>query len=313
MFLRKLFRFLPGSALGRALGAYNRGDFEAASVLFEELLHGTGEPPADLVLCACENQLELARQRETAGDLQGSLAALERAVALRPAWADVQLRLGRLYERLDQPLRARDAYGRALEANPRYFEARLNLARLLIHLEDGAGALQQLQEAARSGPEYAAPQIEAILAGIPAAGPGTAAARARMGTLFESLLSGPPSPVAAGLELARGALRAGDNALAIAELKKLLRAHPNFPDLHNLLGVAYDNEEMTDDAIEEFEIALGLHDGFLDARLNLGLALYERGRDGEAERHLRRVAAHGSGNQLATSVLAQIEARSGAR
>jgi tetratricopeptide (TPR) repeat protein len=70
---------------------------------------------------------------------------------------------------------------------------------------------------------------------------------------------------------------------------------------------------MTDDAIEEFEIALGINDGFLDARLNLGLALYERGRDAEAERHLRRVAAHASGNQLATSVLAQIEARSGVR
>jgi len=313
VFLRKLFRFLPGSALGRALGAYNRGDFDAAALLFDELLRATPEPPSDLVLCACENQLELSRQREAAGDLSGALLALEHAVTLRPRWADVQLRLGRLYERLDQPLRARDAYTRALDVNPRYFEARLNLARLLIHLEDGTGALQQLQEAARSGPEYAAPQIEEILAGIPAAGPGTAAARARMGTLFETLLSGPPSPVAAGLELARSALRSGDNALAIAELKKLLGQHPNFPDLHNLLGVAYDNEEMTDDAIEEFEIALAINDGFLDARLNLGLALYERGRDAEAERHLRRVAAHASGNQLATSVLAQIEARSGVR
>jgi Flp pilus assembly protein TadD len=265
------------------------------------------------VLCACENQLELAHEREMQGDLPGALQSLERAAALRPRYADVQLRLGRLYERVDQPLRARDAYGRALEVNPRYFEARLNAARLAMYLEDGAGALLQLQEAARSGPEYAANQLQEIIAGIPASGAPSPAASQRLGTLFETLLAGPPSPVAAGLEAARAALRAGDNALAIAELKKLLRAHPNFPDLHNLLGVAYDNEEMTDDAIEEFEIALGLHDGFLDARLNLGLALYERGRDGEAERHLRRVAAHGSGNQLATSVLAQIEARSGAR
>jgi Tfp pilus assembly protein PilF len=70
---------------------------------------------------------------------------------------------------------------------------------------------------------------------------------------------------------------------------------------------------MTDDAVEEFEIALRLNPEFLDARLNLGLALCERGRDAEAERHLRAVAEHGTGNELAHSVLAQIAARSGRR
>jgi Flp pilus assembly protein TadD len=119
--------------------------------------------------------------------------------------------------------------------------------------------------------------------------------------------------VAAGLEVARGALRSGDNTLAIRELKKLLALHPNFPDLHNLLGIAYDNEEMTDDAIEEFEQALRLKRDYLDARLNLGLALFERGRDAEAEAHLRRVEAQQPGHQLAHSVLSQITARSAAR
>jgi hypothetical protein len=47
--------------------------------------------------------------------------------------------------------------------------------------------------------------------------------------------------------------------------------------------------------------------------LNLGLALHERGRDAEAEHHLRAVAEHGTGNDLAAHVLAQIAARSAGR
>jgi tetratricopeptide (TPR) repeat protein len=313
MFLRKLFRFLPRSALGRALGAFNRGDLETAARLFEEILRSNPQPAADVVLCACETYLELAASLESRGDWAGAVQALERAAQLRPRWADVQLRLGRLYEKLDQPQRARDAYLRAIEVNPRYFEARLNLARLLMHLEDRSAALQQLQEAARSGPEYASQELQELVDDLPDANWASRDSRSRLEQVFSNLLAGPPSPVAAALETARAALRAGDNGLAIAELKKLLQLHPEFPDLHNLLGVAYDNEEMTDDAIEEFEISLRLNSNYLDARLNLGLALFERGRDAEAQRHLRTVADHESGNEVADSVLAQIESRSGAR
>jgi len=313
VFLRKLLRFMPRSALGRALGACNRGDFAAAAALLDDLLQATPQPASDVVLYACEAHLECAREREAAGDWNGALQSLERAAALRPQWADVHLGLGRAHEHLDQPQRACEAYQRALTANPRYFEARLSLARLLMQLEDRAGALRQLQEAAQSGPAYAAPQLAELVRGLPAAELGNASANTRWEALFTTLLAGPPSPVAAGLEVARQALRAGNDALAIHTLKGLLAQHPEFPDLHNLLGVAYDNEEMTDDAVEEFEIALRLNPDYVDARLNLGLALHERGRDAEAERHLRAVAEHGTGNELAHSVLGQIAARSGRR
>lgn len=313
MFQRKLFRFVPRSTLRRALGAMHRGDPESAAPLFEEILSSSVHPPADIVACACEAWFECAARREAEADLAGAVQALERAAALRPGYADVQLRLGRLYERQDQTQRAHEAYGRALEINPRFFEARLNLARLLMHLENGAAALQQLQEAARSGPASAAGDLQELLSSVPSSGSLPSTTRARLEALFDKLLAGAPSTISAGLEQVRGALRRGDNTLAIGELKQLLKRHPEFPDLHNLLGVAYDNEEMTDDAIEEFEQALHLNSGYLDARLNLGLALFERGRDREAEAHLRRVVAAQPHHELAQSVLAQITARSAVR
>jgi tetratricopeptide (TPR) repeat protein len=312
VFLRKLLRFVPRGPLGRALGAANRGDFGAAAALFEEVLAAHPEPPADVLLRACETWVEIARRREAAGDLGEAVQALERAARLRPRYADVQVHLGRLYVKLDRIQHAREAFQRALAINPRYFEARLALARLLMRLEDRGAALEQLQEAAHSGPEYAAGPLQELLHALPTAAE-HGGGRHRLEELFDRLLAGPPSPVAAALEVVRAALRDGDNGLAIAELKKLLRLHPRFPDLHNLLGVAYDNEEMTDDAIEEFEQALRLNPSYLDAQLNLGLALFERGRDAEAERLLRQVAAHPGGNEVARSVLAQIEARSAAR
>lgn len=313
MFLRKLFRFVPRSTLRRGLTAFNRGEFEAAAAAFEEILAAAETPPGDVLLCACEAYSECAHQRQAAGDAAGAVQALERAAALRPRYADIQMRLGRLYEKLDLVQHAREAYERALDINPRYFEARLSLARLLMGLENRAGALAQLQEAAGSGPEYAAGGLKELIRSVPSAEMASTAARERLESLFAQLLAGPPSPVAARLEVARAALRDGDNWLAIAELKKLLAQHPRFPDLHNLLGVAYDNEEMTDDAIEEFEQALRLNPAYCDARLNLGLALFERGRDAEAERHLRRVESEQPGNQLAASVLQQIRARSALR
>ena len=313
MFLRKIFRFVPRSALGRAIAAYNRGDFESASTLFEEILAETPQATADLVLCACESWIGIATRRDAAGDAPGAMRALERAIALRPHFADVQLRLGRLCERQDQLHRARDAYHRALEINPRFFEARLSLARLLMQMEDRTGALVQLHEAARSGPEAAATDLRRMLCDLPATDTASPSVRPRLVAKIDEILARSPSPVAAGLDRARVALRAGDNKVAIHELKELLGAHPEFPDLHNLLGIAYDNEEMTDDAIEEFETALRINDRFLDARLHLGLALFERGRDAEAERHLRAVAADPSGSRIADEVLAQIDARAAVR
>ena len=305
MFLRDLFRFLPRSPLRRALGAMNRGEFESAAALLEGMLQPHSLPPEDLSAYACEAYLEAAKQRRDAGDVAGAVRCLERAAALRPGFADVHFRLGEMQEHADQPEVARSAYERAHTLNPRYFEARLALARILTHSGESAVALRHLREAAPQAPEALSRVIARMLAET-VEGDGSDT-RARLEALFADLVSAPPTPVAEGIEAARRALRTGDNLRAIAGLKSLLQQHPRFPDLHNLLGVAYDTEGMLDDAVEEFERAVALNPDYAEARLNLGLGLFHRSRHEEAARHLRWVEKKHPGHALVRSVLAQIE------
>lgn len=311
MFLRNLFRFIPRSPLRRALDRFNSGEFETAARLLDQLLEKGEARGEDLGAYAAEAYLEAGKHRLGTGDVTGATSFLERAAVLCPQYADVQLQLGQVYESADRPDAARTAYESALKLNPRFFEARLSLARLLMRLGDPGGAARNLEEAGRSGPQAAAPAVQELREHIELSAGKPVASGERLDEMFEKLLRDPPSRLPAGIETARRALRAGDNRGAIAEIKKLLAQRPEYPDLHNLLGVAYDNDEMSDDAIEEFETSLRINPRYTDARVNLGLTLFNRGHYEEAERHLRLAEKQRPGLALVRTVLAQIDTRAG--
>jgi len=308
MFLRKLFRLVPGSSLRHALVHFDAGEFETAAGELDALIAATPAPGENLVRYAAEAHVEAGRRRAATGDVEAAIAHFERAVTLRPRYADLHTQLARLYESTDRPDAARAAFERALSIHPGYLEARLGLARLLVHLGEGGAALRQLQEAARSAPESAAGALQEIASKLATAAEPPRAAGAQLDALLDTLAPAPA--LGERIAAAQQALRAGDAARAIAALKELVQQHPDYPDLHHLLGVAYDAEEMTDDAIEEFERALGLNPHYAEARLNLGLALFRRGRDSEAERHLRRVTKQDPAHDLAHSLLERIATRS---
>ncbi len=306
MFLRDLFHFLPRSPLRRALGAMNRGEFQSAAALLEGMLDAGGAPGHDLRSYACEAYIQWGKQCRDAGDLHTALRSFERAAALRPVFADVHFLLAQLYEHVDRPQAARLAYERALGLNPRYFDARLGLARLLAHDGEADLALRQLQEAAQHAPAEARRQWSERLAGAASADP--ARVREQLAALCEPIPAAPTTAVAAGIEAARRAMRTGENRRAIVALKALVASAPGYPDLHNLLGIAYDNEAMLDDAVEEFERAVALNPEYAEARLNLGMALFHRGRPDEATRQLRWIESRHPGHEIARTVLEQIEA-----
>jgi lipoprotein NlpI len=83
--------------------------------------------------------------------------------------------------------------------------------------------------------------------------------------------------------------------------------NPDYPDLHNLLGIAYANKGLTDDAIMEFETALKIHPNYLKAHLNVALTLYEKGANETAMRHLEQVLQLDPENELARNLLTELQ------
>ena len=125
---------------------------------------------------------------------------------------------------------------------------------------------------------------------------------------YREIIEERPSSAQISRELAIEAIQNGDCGEAIRELKKAIALKPDYPDLHNFLGIAYGNTGMVDDAVHEFEIALKINPYYLKARLNLALLYYENNRFGEAQAQLDEVLAVQPNNQLANNLLNELRA-----
>ncbi|TAL25673.1 MAG: tetratricopeptide repeat protein [Nitrospirae bacterium] len=71
-----------------------------------------------------------------------------------------------------------------------------------------------------------------------------------------------------------------DNGLtdkAIEEYQIAIRLNPNYGDAHNNLAVAYYNKGLTDMAIEHYQIALRINPNYIEAYYNLGAAYKDKG------------------------------------
>ena len=135
----------------------------------------------------------------------------------------------------------------------------------------------------------------------------------RSGDLRSSeLIEERPSSAQISKEMAVEAIQEGNTEEAIRELKKAIALKPDYPDLHNFLGIAYGNNGMMDDAVHEFEVALKINPYYLKARLNLALLYYENARYTEAQAQLDQVLKVQPDNQLANNLLQELRLVAGA-
>jgi len=307
MFVERFVRFVPKSSLKKALTHFNNGDYRKACREFEShrssiAAEGKGQDQELVRMYMVEAYIGFSKQLFAEEKYREAAEPLEKAIELQPRYADVHFSLGVVYAQLGDTERSRDCFMRALEINPGYLRARIMLAK---GYHDGGAkdkALEELEASLATAPAFFIDQVKDLIRLIRFSGPSEERESA-----FRRLIEEKPTSAQVSKQIALEAIQNGEYEAASNELKKALSISPNYPDIHNLLGIAYANRGMPDDAIIEFETALKIHPEYLKARLNLALALYEKGLKDESMRNLEMVLELDPENELAVNLLRELQ------
>ncbi len=176
--------------------------------------------------------------------------ALERAIVAKPDTAGYHEKLGSVLIELNDWKGAQTALKNSLELDPTLFKAHFKLGRCSEELEDPQNALYQYSDAIMTGPRFL-PSYSAL------------------GRLYADL-------------------RYPDQAAQVlAEaLKVAMPGTEEEANIHHLLGTVYQQQRKYDEAITEFQSALGIVPGMSDALFSLGWTYALQGNDEEAKRYL---------------------------
>jgi tetratricopeptide (TPR) repeat protein len=205
-------------------------------------------------------------------ELEGARADLERAVQLRPDFAEAWSDLGTVRRNVLDETGALSAFERAVRIDPKNGKSQFRLGSEYLHSGKPHEAVEHLREALRLDPEDRATLYNLQMA-LRADGQGEEAKRVedRMG------------------ELLRQRNRASQTAIQAVKL--------------NNAGVEAEKAGSLREALEKYRAALELdpeHGGF---RLNLGLALCRLGRWDEGIAEIREVVRRDPDNAEATKAL----------
>jgi tetratricopeptide (TPR) repeat protein len=223
----------------------NRGDHEAATVVFQEVLR---DDPDNVVALKFLG----ARALET-GDLGKAVDLNERVVRTGLHVADALSNLALAYYRLGRTNDALAAVERALAASPDHVVAHFNRAFILAETGRRDEAAKEIQEVLRLDPEHA--QARSL---------GDRLAEASRATT-------------ADLDEARALIAGGDFGRAREVLEEAVESSPEDPDLYDLLGIALARTGHRRGARDAFLRAIALAPERLDSRERLGALLHQAG------------------------------------
>jgi superkiller protein 3 len=309
MFLKRLFNLIPKDEYSHALDLFNIGQYRKALKKLETLLNeaAQGDARSDLdistvELYACEAHVALSKEYSDDGNTEEAIREMEKAVDLKPRFADLRYTLGSLYADMGESNKAAELFRSSIEINPKFFKAHVHLAKILMINKDRENAILELDCAKDSCPKFYKQELNDLLKALR-----VNRDEEELKTFFHCIIEEKPSSAQLSRELAIEAIQNGNEAEAIRELKKAITLQPDYPDLHNYLGIAYGNAGMVDDAIEEFETSLKINPKYIKARLNLALVLYENERYPEAKINIEAVLQVQPENQLANNLRAELE------
>lgn len=107
-----------------------------------------------------------------------------------------------------------------------------------------------------------------------------------------------PTSVQERLAHARGLKARGDLRAAASELEALVRDHPRFADVHNLLGLVWHDLGDFERAAQAFRNALDINPHYTEAALHLAVVANDVGRYSEAREVFERAVEGSAGRAL---------------
>jgi len=226
------------------VAALNRNDLATAQSKFEDVVR--------LAPSAQQGHAALGAVLQREGQLKAATAELEKAMAIKPGDASVQLNLAAAYEQMGVPSKAVPIYAKAAAAakaqqKPLPAGVLASYARVLAATGQSAAAIARMKDAAAQQPGN--PQFHDDL-----------------GTLYA---------------------QAQDWAHAEQEFAAVIRLEPDFAAAHLHLGFVFQAEQKPD-AVQEWLQAYKLAPQDPTVALMVGQALAEAGQDEQAEAILER-------------------------
>jgi tetratricopeptide (TPR) repeat protein len=197
------------------------------------------------------------------GDYPDAERIFQQLLSIKPAFADIQNKMGIIYNQTNRLEMAAKAFKKALEMNPGYTEASLNLAITYSDLGKYDEARQVFEQASRFSDQAnktSSSSIDPFIKGK------LADEHLRIGKIYYEM-------------------REFDEA--IDEYQKALRLSPNFADIITALGIALRDKGRFDEAIAQFNRAKQSNPRYIPARLHLGITYYSQGFYGLAEEEWR--------------------------
>ena len=196
-----------------------------------------------------------------AKDYEKAGRIFQEILTINPRFADIQNKLGIVYNQTNRLKLAAQAFEKALDLNAGYTEASLNLAITYSDLGMYEKARQVFERAAHFT-EMTVDKTSASAGIDPFIKGKLSSEHLRIGNMYYDL-------------------RLLDDA--IDEYQKALRLSPNFADIITHLGIALRDKGLYDEALKEFVRAKMSNPRYIPARLHLGIAYYSQGFFGLAE------------------------------
>lgn len=286
-FLKRLFGFTIDSSYEEAISLYGGGNYEDAIAIFQNIL-AAKSPDKSLHARLASFYLgqaffNLGVVQFLLGNFVGSAERFESARRYAAGQTELYEYLGICYNNIGRFDEAMKCFAKVLKTDPGHLPSQLKLGITFHNLRMWDRTISLCQEILAVYPGYADVFYHQGLAHL------VRGERQEAKAALEQAITINPQYREAKIKLAMVLIHQGAFAQAQALLDQLIAQHPEYPDLYYYQGLLHAGKGERPAAIAAFSKALELSPAFYDARVKLGVYLWQCGNIPEA----RRVLAEG--------------------